>query len=556
MAIVLYDPDGVLIPGATVASWTETGCDPTDEAAGCFDDDGTDLATDPASDLRWKKLTIPTTTDLGLWHLNIATNGTDLRTYIVFDTDFVRADSITDIDNVCTGELTGISLEEWNPTASQIPYSFWAQSQADSDFGFKMYSSGSSGATRGYKLYNALGTEKSHVDHSSDGIGAWYTDTIAMGSDTDEVWTVKADNSQRLRFGFTDGLPPMVSQGVGRFPEWAKTTMCRLVNSSCTHDIECSDSESGGTMTCHRGKCQYDACIPPTIGDWTPTQSCTFIDEIHILYGNWIIQNGITMELEGTTRFGFGGSAQKIRIQPGGKLVEQDTAKLGGCEAELSGEVLYLPFEEGTGAVVADWSGYENDATTSGGTWVSGGVSRGGALDGGVTIVPDDSSLDLGGDAFTISLWVNKKLASAGYADNAGINKWGSAGNSEWALMIGDSNSDKPQLFMESGSTLYATNNTTAALTLNTWQHLVGLYNGTHLKLYIDGEQKGIRDVTGVTMNTIPGRSLYIGGVSGDASMNALNTEFDEIRIFNRALSPTEINLIADQAPSRACVAP
>ena len=369
----------------------------------------------------------------------------------------------------------------------------------------------------------------------------------------DELWTIKADKSNKFMFGFTDGIPPMVSQGTGRFPEWAKTDMCRSVNSDCTHDIQCSDGDSGGTMSCHYGKCQYDACIPPSSGDWTPTQSCTFVDEVHQLYGDWIIQNGITMRLEGTTRFGFGGTSQKIRVQSGGKIVAKNTAKLGGCEAELAGEKLYFPFEEGTGTVVADWSGYENDAMTSGGTWVTGGGSRGGALDGGISIVQDDNSLDLQGGAFTISAWVNKTASSVGWADVAGVNKWSSAGNSEWALMIGDFNSDVPQLFIESGSTAYNTNNG-AALTLNTWHHLVGLFDGTNLKLYIDGMEKSSVNIGAISMNIIPGRSLYIGGVSGNAAMSSVNTQFDEVRIFNRALTTTEIGQLGNYVPSRACV--
>jgi hypothetical protein len=474
-----------------------------------------------------------------------------MRTYVVFDTDFVRADSISDLSHVCTGNIEAITAEDYNPS-TQLSYSFWAQNQADGDFGFRMKSSYTTTAIS-YKLYNSVGTQKAALDHSSDPLNVWYTDTVSMGADTDEVWTVKADNSNRIQFGFTDGTPPMVSYGTGRFPEWAKTDMCRPVHSDCTHDIQCSDGDSGGTMSCHYGKCQYDACIPPSTGDWTPTQDCTFIDEVHQLYGDWIIPNGITMRLEGTTRFGFGGSSQKIRVQSGGKIVAKNTAKLGGCEAELSGEKLYLPFEEGSGTVVADWSGYGNDATTSGGTWITGGGGRGGALDGGISIVQDDNSLDFQGGAFTISAWVNKTASSVGWADVAGVNKWSSAGNSEWALMIGDFNSDVPQLFIESGSTAYNTLNG-AALTLNTWHHLVGLFDGTYLKLYIDGVEKSSVNIGAISMNTIAGRSLYIGGVAGNSAMSSVNTQFDEVRIFNRALTPTEINLLSGNIPSRACV--
>ncbi len=437
-----------------------------------------------------------------------------------------------------------------------------------------MYSAGPAGGTRGYKLYNESAVEIHHVDKSNEVTyppGNWYTDIVSIGAGNDEeVWTVVSDNSNRLRFGLLNGVPPMVSQGVGRFPEWAKTEMCRDVHSDCEHSIQCGDGFPDGTMSCNHGKCQYDACIPPSSGDWTPQQDCTFVDEIHQLYGDWIIGDGalvpggVTMRLEGTTRFGFGGTTQKIRIkesltqgESGGKLVLQDTAKLGGCNAELAGERLYLPFEEGTGSVVADWSGFENNATTSDGTWISAPDNRGYALDGGITIVPDDNSLDLQGGAFTVAMWVNKTVSTVGngWTDTAGVNKWNTAGNSEWALTIGDNNSNVPHFFIESSSTAYNAGNTTA-LSLNTWQHLVGVFDGTNLKLYIDGTEESSNNIGVVTMNTIPGRSLYIGGVEGNVAMSSTNTIFDEVRVFNRALSEVEIVRLGNHVPSQACVQP
>ncbi len=550
-SIMLYRPNGTAVSSATITSWTSGTCDPTNTSTGCFNDDGTTLSTDPVSDLRWKKITIPSTTDLGIWQFKIVTSGTDVRNYVVFDTDFVRADSISDLSHVCTADLEVLADQEYNST-TPIPYSFWVDSQAGSTFDFKMYYL--SGGTTGYTFKEFGGTSKgSTATHTP--AGAWYTDTITVGTDSDEVWTVESDDtSNGLIFGFADGVPPMVSQGVGRFPEWAKTKMCLALAETCTLDIQCSDGGTG-TSSCYRGECKPDSCIPPLTGDWTPTQSCTFVDEIHQLYGDWIINNGITMRMEGSTKIGFGGETQKIRMKSGGKLVQKNTARLGNCEAELEGSKMYLAFEEGSGGTVADWSQFENDATTSGGTWVTGGGSRGDALKGGITITPDDSSLDFSG-AMTVSFWVRKTVSSIGYANTAGVNKWKGSGDSEWALMIGDNNSDVPQFYIESDvPQQYVTDNITA-LSINTWYHLVGVFDGTDIKLYIDGVERGTNNIGATTLNNEPGRDLYIGGRIDSPAMTSSDAEIDEVRVFNRALSLSEIQKLGNYTPDNSCVKP
>jgi hypothetical protein len=77
----------------------------------------------------------------------------------------------------------------------------------------------------------------------------------------------------------------------------------------------------------------------------------------------------------------------------------------------------------------------------------------------------------------------------------------------------------------------------TFALPLTTWSHLATTYDGATLCLYVNGVQVGSRAVSG-TIAVSTGR-LRIGG-------NAIWGEWfagriDEVRIYNRALSPAEI---------------
>jgi len=77
----------------------------------------------------------------------------------------------------------------------------------------------------------------------------------------------------------------------------------------------------------------------------------------------------------------------------------------------------------------------------------------------------------------------------------------------------------------------------TAAVAQNTWTHLAATYDGTTLKMFVNGTQVSSKAVVGA-MSPSTGL-LKIGG-------NAIWGEWfsgmiDEVRIYNRALSATEI---------------
>src|SRR5262249_38051246 len=76
----------------------------------------------------------------------------------------------------------------------------------------------------------------------------------------------------------------------------------------------------------------------------------------------------------------------------------------------------------------------------------------------------------------------------------------------------------------------------TSVLPLNTWTFLVGTYDGATMKLYVNGALAASRSMTGaVVSSTDP---LRIGG---DWSHEMFTGLIDNVRVYNRALSATEI---------------
>ncbi|NOR79744.1 MAG: PKD domain-containing protein, partial [Methyloprofundus sp.] len=76
------------------------------------------------------------------------------------------------------------------------------------------------------------------------------------------------------------------------------------------------------------------------------------------------------------------------------------------------------------------------------------------------------------------------------------------------------------------------------ALPLNTWTHLVLTYDATFMRLYENGIEVGVKEVSGDIVTS--SQLLMIGGnlVWGEYFTGLI----DEVRIYNRALTATEVN--------------
>ncbi len=77
-----------------------------------------------------------------------------------------------------------------------------------------------------------------------------------------------------------------------------------------------------------------------------------------------------------------------------------------------------------------------------------------------------------------------------------------------------------------------------SVLPANTWSHFAGTYDGTTLLVYINGMQVASLAATGALVNS--SGLLSIGGNSV-SSIEYFTGRLDEIRLYNRALSVSEI---------------
>jgi hypothetical protein len=201
--------------------------------------------------------------------------------------------------------------------------------------------------------------------------------------------------------------------------------------------------------------------------------------------------------------------------------------------AQPSGLVAAYGFNETTGTTVSDASGHGNTGSFGAGVGRAAQGRFGGALvfDGtGFVAIPGSPSLTIG-SAMTLEAWVAPSTAQSG---------WRTVIQREVDAYFLNASNDGGALKPAGGGTLNgAVTYVTAAnaLPVNAWSHLALTYDGTALRLYVNGALVTSQARTGAVQTTTT--PVRIGGnvPYGEFFQGAI----DEVRIYNRALSAAEI---------------
>jgi N-acetylneuraminic acid mutarotase len=196
------------------------------------------------------------------------------------------------------------------------------------------------------------------------------------------------------------------------------------------------------------------------------------------------------------------------------------------------GVVAAYGLNETSDTTASDLSGQNNHGTVAGATWTAAG-RFGGALsfDGtnDIVTVPDAVSLDFTA-GMTLEAWVRPSTL-AGWRT---VIMKEQPGSLVYAL-YGNNASNRPAGEVARPGITEAQGS--VSLPLNTWSHLAVTYDGSRLRLYVNGAQVANRHARG-TIATSTG-ALRLGGNSiwGEYFAGLI----DEVRLYGRALSAAEI---------------
>jgi hypothetical protein len=236
-----------------------------------------------------------------------------------------------------------------------------------------------------------------------------------------------------------------------------------------------------------------------------------------------------------------------------GNSATSDPVSFTIANTGFPGLVASYSFDEGSGTVADDSSGNGLNGSISNATWTSAG-KFGGALSfngtSSIVDIADADALDLTA-GMTLEAWV-RPTALSGYRTVILKEVPGELAYSLYA----SNDSSRPNTWGRIGGTSYDATGT-ASLPLNTWTHLASTYDGTTLRLYVNGVQVASRTIAGALQTSA--NMLHIGG-------NAIWGEYfagliDEVRIYNHALTAAQIQsdmnaAVAGAVPDTITLAP
>ncbi|HRE52382.1 MAG TPA: T9SS type A sorting domain-containing protein [Flavitalea sp.] len=201
--------------------------------------------------------------------------------------------------------------------------------------------------------------------------------------------------------------------------------------------------------------------------------------------------------------------------------------------------------DEPEGSTFIDISGYDNHGAINSGSPVRVPGKSGQALSVNGSqhiIVPDAASLDIS-DKISLSAWIRPTTTGTQYI----IKKAVQSATNGYELALANSGKVFFRLNQQtSGNDLRIDSETDYPSDGNTWMHIAATFNGTILKLYINGVLEAEKTValTTISLNDLP---LAIGAQSnGTVSFNGA---IDDARVYNTALSGAEILALTIPAP-------
>ncbi|ADB62765.1 glycoside hydrolase family 2 sugar binding protein (plasmid) [Haloterrigena turkmenica DSM 5511] len=192
-----------------------------------------------------------------------------------------------------------------------------------------------------------------------------------------------------------------------------------------------------------------------------------------------------------------------------------------------------------------DASGEGNDGEVVGDPdVVSGQSGQAVALDGESQHVNagNDASVDFGEPGFTI------QVRFKGVPANGEHNPFVSKGDHQYALKI--SSSDEFQFFIYQDTWITHNAPIPSGLAEDEWHTLTGVATDDELQLYLDGETLGSsgHSATSVNQSAFP---VHVGH-NAENTNRYTETAIDEVRMYDRALSPSEISSGFDEPPESA----
>ena len=372
-------------------------------------------------------------------------------------------------------------------------------------------------------------------------------------------WTASSDNVGVSRYNVhrsqTSGFTPAAGNRIAQ-PTGTSYTDSGLAAGTYYYRVTAEDAAGNISAASAQVTAVVPADQPPSVSVTAPASGATVSSTVPVTAGasDDVGVAGVQFKL-GTTNLGSEDTSAPYSISWDTTTVSNGSYSITAVARDTAGQtttstaitvtvsnsagpplglglVAAYGFDAGSGSTVADSSGKGNVGSISGPVW-SGAGRFGSALSfDGVNdwvSVPDASSLDLT-TGMTLEAWVRPSALGSWrtlvFKERSGGIVYG---------LYADQAGGRPLGEMFIGSDRSVTG--TAALPLNAWTHLATTYDGSQLRLYVNGALASSTAVTGA-MAASTG-VLHLGGNSvwGEWFAGLI----DEVRVYDRALSGSEV---------------
>lgn len=217
---------------------------------------------------------------------------------------------------------------------------------------------------------------------------------------------------------------------------------------------------------------------------------------------------------------------------------------LAALDGTGSGLVGWWKLDEGSGSSVSDSSGNVVTGTLAGTSTWTGSGQMGGAvsLDGvGNFVTFGDLASAEGMASLTVSIWV--KFAAADTTSSSVFTKARSGLVSRsWSIVR---NGTENYVFEVGNGTTIVSAVTQAAYQDTNWHHVVGVYNGSDVHIYVDGVDADSTPPAQTGTVSDSAHHVCLGasaGGSNTCAISLMNGLLDDARIYNRSLSASEVS--------------
>ncbi|HXD23802.1 MAG TPA: LamG-like jellyroll fold domain-containing protein [Gemmatimonadaceae bacterium] len=468
----------------------------------------------------------------------------------------------------CSGATCTATDPQWDPIRKNIGYMLdYANTKLDLA---RMQPRSTLSSTRNC-LANAVATGAEYLVYS-EGSGSFTVDLSATTRQLAVEWlnpsTGAISSGATVTGGATRSFTPPFSgkavlyladvAGHSTATSFADTTVA--ANTAYRYRVRAIDaagnlggySTPAGTTTPAGGD-----TTPPTVSITAPTSGSSYTatssslslsgtasDNVSVMQVSWSNDRGGSGMASGTTSW----SASTVPLQPGSNAISVTAKDAAGNTTSDTLMVTYSApsggggtppvaaynFNEGAGSALTDVSGNGNVGTISGATWTSSG-RYGGALNfDGVNdrvFVAASASLNFS-SAGTLEAWVYPTATQSG---------WRAIVQREVDAFLLHASNDAGPLRPAAGGTFNGAHppsiSAPSAIGVNTWTHLAVTYDGSTLRLYVNGAQVTSAARSGaIETNSNP---LWIGG--NNPYGEYFTGRIDDVRVYNRALTATEL---------------